>query len=113
MRSARRTALSEVAPGVGTRFTYEYDFGDNWRHEVLVEKVVPVDRNGEYPICLAGARACPPEDCGGTSGYEELLEAVRDSQHPEHARMLTWLGGYFDSEAFDLAGVNRGLRRLR
>ncbi len=64
-------------------------------------------------MCLAGERHCPPEDCGGIPGYEEFLEAIRDSNHPQHTEMLDWVGGRFDPDAFTPDGVNRALRRVR
>ena len=80
---------------------YEYDFGDGWIHEIRLEKILPKKEGIDYPICIAGKRACPPEDCGGIWGYEELLEAISDETHEEHARMMEWLGDEFDPEYFD------------
>jgi hypothetical protein len=92
---------------------YEYDFGDSWEHEVLVEKILPREQGKRYPVCLTGKRACPPEDCGGIWGYAEFLEAINDPQHPEHEEMREWVGGEFDAEAFDPDEVNRELQRLK
>jgi len=89
------------------RFLYVYDFGDNWEHEVLVEKIVTGNSGSERPLCLGGKRHRPPEDCGGPPGYQNFLEAVRDPGHEEYEAMLEWVGGSFDAEAFDLAAVNR------
>jgi len=89
-------------------FTYLYDFGDYWLHDVMVEEVVPLPKGQRLPRCMAGARACPPEDCGGTHGYFELLEALHDPSHPEHDGYRVWVGGDFDPEAFDLRWVNAG-----
>jgi len=88
------------------RADYYYDFGDDWRHSVVLEKVVPRDRGVRYPLCLAGRRACPPEDCGGTWGYEELLRKLGDPSDPEHSDMLEWLERPFDPEEFDPKGVS-------
>jgi hypothetical protein len=96
-----------------TLFYYEYDFGDGWVHELKVEKTFPPQTGMDYPICISGARRCPPEDCGGAAGYLELLETLRDPQHPGHARTLKWIGKRFDPEAFDLEKVNQDLRYLR
>ena len=112
VRSAKATPLRRVAPEAGTKLTYVYDFGDNWRHLVVVERVHPPERGVSYPRCVTGRRACPPEDCGGIWGYEELLQAIRDPQHPEHEAMLAWLGGPFDPEAFDPRAVNETLANL-
>lgn len=106
----RRHRLREVVPQVGTSFEYVYDFGDNWRHELLLEKVVPPDPEPQYPRCLAGERRAPPEDVGGPLGYADYLEAMTDARHEEHESMLEWRGP-FDSELFSLAAVNRRLQK--
>lgn len=92
---------------------YEYDFGDGWVHELDVEKTFPPQTGMDYPICIGGARRCPPEDCGGAAEYQELLKALRDPQHPHHAETLKWVGKRFDPEAFDLERVQQELRYLR
>ena len=91
------------------RFLYVYDFGDNWEHEVAVEKVIAGNSGSERPLCLAGKRHRPPEDCGGPPGYQNFLEAIGDLNHEEHDAMLESVGGSFEAEAFDLAAVNRAL----
>ena len=92
---------------------YEYDFGDSWEHELLVEKMLSLEEGKRYPICLTGKRACPPEDCGGIWGYARFLEAIRDPEHPEHDEMVEWVGGEFDPDAFDLDEMNTELQRLK
>jgi hypothetical protein len=106
----RRVKLSQVVGQGYKKFTFTYDFGDNWEHTVQVEKTLPPEPKVRYPRCLDGKRACPPEDCGGTPGYEDFLEAIRDPDHEEHEEMLEWVGGEFDPEAFDLTAVNAMLR---
>jgi hypothetical protein len=113
MKDVRGVTLSQVVPSEGPRFMYEYDFGDGWEHDIRVEKILTPEPNAKYPICIAGERACPPEDCGGVWGYEELLEIIQDPNHEDHEDMLDWLGGEFDPEAFDLELVNRELRSIR
>ena len=95
----------------GERFEYVYDFGDNWKHSLWLEKVLTVDKSTRLPACLGGARSCPPEDVGGVGGYAEFLDAIADSAHPQHGQYLTWAGGAFDPEAFDLGEADRRLRR--
>lgn len=107
-KDERRTRLDRVARK-GTRFTYEYDFGDGWEHDVEVEDVHDAEAGEAYPACTAGGRACPPEDCGGVWGYGELLAAIADPDHDEHDALMEWVGGAFDPEHLDLAGVNRVL----
>ena len=113
VKSERRARLNQIAPLEKARFVYQYDFGDSWDHEILVEKILPPEPEVRYPRCLTGKRACPPEDVGGIWGYEGFLDAIRDLQHPEHEEYLEWAGGEFDPEAFDLGVVNAELQRLR
>jgi hypothetical protein len=80
---------------------YVYDFGDSWEHKIRLEKILPREKNINYPVCIKGKRACPPEDCGGVWGYEGFLEAIKDPNHEEHKEMLEWVGGEFDPEHFD------------
>jgi hypothetical protein len=107
-----RVKLSQVIPGEKFKFLYTYDFGDSWDHEILVEKVLPAAADTRYPICLTGKRACPPEDCGGPWGYEELLEALQDPEHPEHAEKLEWVGEGFDPNQVDVEEINQQLAAL-
>jgi len=110
MSDERRFKLAQVVSGEKSKFAYEYDFGDSWLHEIVVEKILSPQEGKHYPVCLTGKRACPPEDCGGVRGYYELLEAVRNPQHPAHDEMLEWLGEDFDPDAFDLDKVNQRLQ---
>lgn len=109
------TNLSEVLPVQNRRprFHYEYDFGDEWMHQLIVEERFPPEPGVKYPICVAGQRACPPEDCGGPWGYPDFVEAITNPDHREHDQLLEWLGGEFDPEGFDLESVNKELRRMR
>ena len=84
----------------GDEALYEYDFGDGWEHTVVLEAVVDRISRKRYPVCVAGARACPPEDCGGVPGYERLLEIMQDPNHQEYKEMLEWLGRRFEPEVF-------------
>ena len=101
--------MDQVVNGVEARLIYEYDFGDSWEHEILIEKILAAELGRTYPICLDGRRSCPPEDCGGTCGYENLLEALGDLHHEDHTAMREWAGEDFDPEAFDVGQVNRML----
>jgi hypothetical protein len=105
----RRVWLDQVA-NAKSRLVYEYDFGDGWEHDVVVERVDVASE--PMPICLDGRRSRPPEDCGGPPGYENLLEALADPKHPEHAEMREWAGPYFQPEHLDLELVNKELRAL-
>jgi len=80
---------------------YEYDFGDGWEHEIVLEKILPAVIDSKYPQCIAGKRACPPEDCGGVWGYEDLLKIIANPKHPEYQERMEWLGDNFNPEEFD------------
>lgn len=88
----------------GDRMAYVYDFGDDWTHDVLLEEIIPAD-SVRPAACTDGERACPPEDCGGPSGYQSLLEALADPAHDQHEEMKHWTGGAFDPERFDPGNV--------
>jgi hypothetical protein len=105
--------LAGLAPAAKKKFIYEYDFGDGWIHEVVVEKILPPDNSFKRAVCLAGANACPPDDCGGIHGYYHLLEALADKKHPEHKDLKEWIGGPWDPAWFDLEGTNDDLKRLK
>ncbi len=109
----RKYLLSDIAPAARASFRYVYDFGDNWVHRIRVKKVQPAQARKQYPACTAGARAAPPEDCGGVSGYENLLEALRDPGHEDRAELLEWVGGSYDPEAFDLEATDKAVRAAR
>jgi hypothetical protein len=83
-----RVRLREVVPRVGTHFEYLYDFGDSWRHDLLLEAIVLPDPEAGYPRCLTGERSAPLEDAGGPSGYDDYLETMADPEHEEHENML-------------------------
>ena len=108
----RRTKLDWVASN-GDRFSYTYDFGDDWEHRIEVEGVVPIDPDGAYPRCVAGRRSAPPEDVGGPWSYAGFLEAIADPNHDEHDGMLEWAGGTFDPERCDLVEINARLTPIR
>lgn len=96
-----------IGEAVGRRrkFRYEYDFGDGWQHEIRIEKPTPAEP-ATGPHLIDGERACPPEDCGGVWGYANLVDAVADPNHPDHAQLLDWVGGSYDPAAFDRERVD-------
>ena len=113
MHDESRVKLNQIVTGEKYKFRYEYDFGDSWLHNLLVEKVLPPEPGQQVPVCIKGKGACPPEDVGGIWGYYTFLEAIQDPDHPEHEDYLEWVGEEFDPEAFDLDEVNEMLRALR
>jgi len=112
-RDERKVRLDQILSVPGRKIVYEYDFGDGWEREIVLEKILSPDPKTRYPRCLDGARACPPEDCGGIYGYADFLEAIRNPEHEEHEEMLEWIGGEFDPEEFDLEAVNQSLKSIR
>src|SRR3972149_2067324 len=92
---------------------YEYDFGDSWDHDLVLEKILEKDDKLKTPICLDGAMACPPEDCGGIGGYYNMLETIKNPEDPEYEDMIDWLGDKFDPEEFDLEAINNKLKRFK
>jgi len=112
-KNSRRTKLGQVVTRKGDVFRYEYDFGDSWEHMLLVEDILEYQPDMRYPVCLTGERACPPEDCGGPYGYADLLETIADPSHEDYQDMMTWLGGNFDPNSFDIEIANLKLKSMR
>ena len=95
------------------KFRYQYDFGDEWIHEVAIEREIQSESNERKAICTEGENSCPPEDCGGAYGYANMLEILRDTQHEEYSHMREWLGEEFDPRNFDMQLANHGLAALK
>ena len=112
MRDARYLRLSAILARGETRFTYTYDFGDDWRHSVVVEEVVAAAPMIDYPRFIDGARRAPPEDVGGLPGFEEFLEAMADPKHPEHHSVMTWYGRLFDPTDIGMDAITARLDKL-
>lgn len=110
VRNEKKVTLEEALPKEKAKLVYQYDFGDSWMHEILVEKILAPDGAVRYPRCVAGKRAGPPEDCGGAWGYMELLEIVADPKHEEHDERKEWLGDDFDPEAFDAEAITAAMQ---
>jgi hypothetical protein len=106
VRDEDSVLLGQVIQRERQTFTYEYDFGDTWLHEVLTEKITPSPEPHPRPVVLAGERACPPEDCGGVPGYTDLLRALRSPKTPDDEDLRKW-AGHYDPERFDLKAVNQ------
>ena len=85
--------------------SYVYDFGDYWEHEITLEKILPANPDQDYPSCIAGKNACPPEDCGGPPGYEEILRVLKNPKNDQYKDTLDWLGEYFDPKDFNTEEV--------
>jgi hypothetical protein len=117
IRSEDPVTLEQVAPLVKSTIRYTYDMGDDWEHDILVERTLDRDDTVDYPRCTAGRRACPPEDCGGIWGYANLVEILADPSHPDHQEMMDWMGlsdpGDFDPGRFNADEVSQALAPLR
>ena len=111
--SSKRIKLGDIVREERSLFLYEYDFGDCWEHQILVERILEREDNKQYPVCLAGENACPPEDSGGTWGYAEKLDIIQNHEHEEYLDIKTWLGKGFDPKKFDIKTVNRRLLSMR
>ena len=112
MEDSSAVILSQIIAQGMKKFTYLYDFGDGWEHQILVEMTLTPEPKVKYPRCVKGKRACPPEDCGGPWGYEDFLDAIKDPDHAQHEELMEWIGGEFDPEEFDLDTVNAELAGL-
>lgn len=93
----------------GSTLVYRYDFGDDWEHQIRIEAVEEPKTSSTRVVCLAGARRCPLEDCGGAPGYENLIRVLGDPNDEEHADLKRWAGRAFDPEKFELEKVNKQL----
>lgn len=109
----RKFRLNKLRLDEKEKLFYVYDFGDNWQHVILVEKILPIDSSVKYPVCLTGKRSGPLEDCGGPWGYMELLDILEDPNHPEYEEQMEWIEEDFDPEMFDLEKINRKLKGNR
>ena len=112
MLDAKKVELRKVAQNEKERFKYIYDFGDGWEHDLIVEKILAPETGTDYPVCLAGERACPPEDCGGIGGYAMLLTALSGPKTADERDLVEWAGD-FDPDQFDLDAINSRLKRMR
>src|ERR1035437_487718 len=109
----RRVPVAKVLLAEGDSMVYVYDFGDNWRHGVVLEKILPSDGTPPKPVCIAGERRCPPDDVGAQPGYQEFLGPIFEPGHEEFSHFRGWAGGKFHAEEFDLKTVNKALERMR
>jgi len=103
--------LSSIFKGNTKTIIYEYDFGDSWVHEIILEKVLPMALGDSLAVCIEGERACPPEDCGGTSGFQSCLEAIADPSHEDYEDMINWVGSPFNPVSFSVDQINKRLKR--
>ena len=103
--------ISDVLTREKSWLRYLYDFGDSWSHKVVLEKKLSPDPDVKLPTCVTGKRACPPDDCGGVWGYQNLIEIMQNPEHPEYEEMFEWLGFELDPEEFDIKEINKRLKK--
>lgn len=102
----KRIKISDLLRVEKDTIIYRYDFGDNWTHNIVLEKILPYDDRLVYPICVKGNMNCPPEDCGGVHGYAYMLEVLKDPEHEDYEEISDWLGERFNPEFFNIDKVN-------
>jgi hypothetical protein len=107
----KKMKISDLLKTDKEEITYEYDFGDGWMHDIILEKILEPDDKIKYPVCLAGKMNCPPEDCGGVWGYSAMLKILKKPDHKEYENYIDWLGEKFDPEYFNIDKVNKLLRK--
>jgi hypothetical protein len=109
----RDVKLSDLDLEKVPHFSYGYHFGEGWQVEIVVEQWLPLERGRQYPCCVAGERAGPPEDCGGVDAYQDMLSCIQDPHTELGREWLDWLGPEYDSERCDLVVMNKGLKKLK
>ncbi|TAH31488.1 MAG: plasmid pRiA4b ORF-3 family protein [Cytophagales bacterium] len=109
---ASELELNEILNSERKKIEFEYDFGDSWKHEITLQKVLEKDSSLDYPICIKGARNAPPEDCGSYYGYEKILEHYANPKKfkAEIKEFEEWFGGKYDSEYFNIDEVNEAIQ---
>ena len=112
LADASEVTLDTLLTKVGMKFLYTYDYGDNWQHTIEVEKMLNSEDGHEYPVCIEGELNCPPEDCGGMHGYRNMLETLKDKNHPEYLEMREWAGRY-NPKKFNTGKINKELPKFK
>lgn len=105
--------LAEFFNMENMRLLYEYDFGDGWIHELVLEKILGDEKGRKFPVCIDGEKKCPPEDCGGLSGFYEMLKILKKKKGREYKEMNEWLGGKYDPDEFNIPEVNKNLKSYK
>jgi hypothetical protein len=110
--NAKETKVVTLIDKEGESFKYEYDFGDGWHHSITLEKYESLDKTQQLPFCISGALKCPPEDCGGITGFYDFLSIICNKQHPEYRSTKMWVGCQFDPTEFDVVKINKRLKNI-
>jgi hypothetical protein len=106
----KKVKISDLLKKEKDKIIYEYDFGDSWEHDIILEKIIPFDDKKSHPTCLTGKNNSPPEDCGGIWGYSDMLEILKQTDHEEYEEYIEWLGEDFDPKYFDKDEINKMLK---
>lgn len=109
----KEITLSDIFDKPKLKMIYEYDFGDDWEHELVLEKIIDNNPSQQYPFCLEGAMNCPPEDCGGIYGFKDLMKKYKKTNHPDYPFILEWIGEDYDPNFFDVESVNENLKNYK
>jgi len=110
--NAKETKLIALVDKEGEDFKYEYDFGDGWYHSIILEKYESFENTQQLPFCLSGTLKCPPEDCGGITGFYDFLSVISNKRHPDYQDTKVWAGGKFDPTEFDVLKLNKQLKNI-
>jgi hypothetical protein len=110
-KDSRKVKLKTILKTEGSKILYEYDFGDGWEHDIILEKIIEEEVQGQIPACIKGKGNCPPEDCGGPFGYMELLKTISNPKREDYESMMEWLGGKFSPDFFDINQINHRLKQ--
>jgi len=109
-KNSREIPLHKILNKVNQHINYEYDFGDSWEHDIVLDKIME-ESNNHIPCCIDGKMQCPPEDCGGIWGYPNLLKIIADPKHKDYKEMKAWLGKNFQPEYFNIPAINKLLKK--
>ena len=112
LTAAKNVKLKTLIDRGIRQLDYTYDMGDNWHHTVTIEAIGPGQPDIKYPRYIDGARRGPPEDCGGTPGFENFLDAIADPKHPDHAELIEWYAGCYGG-TYDPATIDELITKLR
>ncbi|MEO5893540.1 MAG: plasmid pRiA4b ORF-3 family protein [Ferruginibacter sp.] len=110
---ATKILLPDILALEKDNFHYNYDFGDCWLHDITLDQLVEKEDNRGYPHCIGGQMNCPPEDCGGMPGFNDMQKILQDKKHAEYKEMRNWVGKNYDPKSFDPSKVNKQLSQLQ
>ncbi len=112
VKNGATTQLVTILALGSREFDYVYDFGDNWEHRIVIEKIKQGGTGEKYPGFLGGERRCPPEDCGGPPGYFDFIESIARKQSKKAKQALKWYGGPYDPDNIEEQQIKIALVRI-